>query len=93
VIETVVFVPVRSNDGSPYRRSFWRTLEASLVRRFGAYSRQSDVLGVWVDLPESRIQEPGPASTYRDTSRQYVVALQSWSQFPVWLELVEWILA
>lgn len=93
MIETVVLVPVRSNEGVPYRRSFWQTLEGALVQRFGAFSRQSGVVGVWVDLPEQSDQVPNPSLTYRDTSRQYVVALQSWSQLPGWLDLVNWVLA
>ena len=92
MIEAVAFVPVRSNDGVPYPRSFWRRLEESLIEDFGAFSRLSDVRGVWVDLPETPDRGIAPPVTYRDTSRQYVVALLSWSQFPVWLRAVDWIL-
>jgi hypothetical protein len=92
MIETVVFVPTRSNEGMPYRRSFWRTLEETLIGDFGAFSRLSNVRGVWIDLPEQRGPEAAIPVTYQDTSRQYVVALTSWSQFPRWLRTVNWIL-
>jgi hypothetical protein len=79
VIETVLLVPGRDNDGKPFPPSAWDALEAALLR-FGGYTRQADVTGAW-SLGE-RI--------YRDRSRQYVVSLGSWRDLPAWLKIVEW---
>lgn len=45
--------------------------------QFGGFSRLASVRGTWAF--EGR--------TYRDTSRQYIVALNSWTQLPAWLDI------
>jgi hypothetical protein len=90
VIETLVLVPVRNNAGRP--RSFWRTLQGRFIDDFRAYSRLSDVRGAWVDDPDPTVASPAPSKLYRDVSRQYVVSLQSWSQFSAWFDILYWVL-
>jgi hypothetical protein len=79
VIETVLFVPLTDNEGGRFGRRDWDALEGRLVA-FGGFSRTANVQGRWYD--SGRI--------YADTSRQYVVALASWWQLPIWLEIVDW---
>ena len=78
MIKTVLLVPVRDNEGRPFPRSAWRALEEQLLQ-FGGFSRSANVAGVWAS--GNRI--------YRDVSRQYVVALTSWTQLPAWLVTVQ----
>jgi hypothetical protein len=77
VIKTVLYVPVLDNEKRPFPDETWRQLEG-LLFRFGRFSWLEDVKGVWQDDGE----------TSRDVSRQFVVSLDSWTQFPAWLELV-----
>ncbi len=79
MVKTMFLVPIRDNEGRPFPRSHWRELEQQLLQ-FGGFSRTTGVAGTWTD--GGRI--------YRDTSRQYVVSLQSWTQIPAWLEIVRW---
>jgi hypothetical protein len=79
VIETVIVVPVRDNEGRPFERALWDDLEERLFQ-FGGLTGPFEVRGAW--------QSGG--RTHRDRNRQYTVALQSWLQLPAWLEVVQW---
>ena len=78
MVKTVFLVPIRDNEGRPFPRSYWQGLEQQLLQ-FGGFSRTTGVAGAWTS--EGRI--------YRDTSRQYIVSLASWTQLPSWLEVVQ----
>ena len=80
VVKTVLLIPTRDNDGRPFPRSAWRELEQQLLALAGGFSRQDGFAGAWSD--GSRV--------YRDVSRQYIVSLASWTQFPAWLDIVRW---
>jgi hypothetical protein len=81
LIRTVVLIPQLDNAGQHFGEALWNELEVRL-RQFGGFSRGAAVAGVWADV--SRI--------YEDRNEQYIVALESWRQFPDWLAIVEWIL-
>jgi hypothetical protein len=74
-------VPVRDNDGRLFRRAAWDALEDRLETTFGGFSQAPGIRGRW------RVGN----RVYRDTSRQYVVAIEAWGQLPAWLDLVEWV--
>ena len=80
MIKTLFLVPIRDNEGRPFPRSFWRELRERLLE-FGGFSMTDGVSGVW--------QHGG--RTCQDLSRQYVVSLASWRQFPAWLDLIQWV--
>ena len=75
----MVLVPQQDNHGRDFPRSAWLELERRF-RQFGGFTRATDVQGEWED--RGRI--------YRDTSRQYIVALTSWEQLGDWLAVVRW---
>jgi hypothetical protein len=79
VIETVVLIPIKDNQGRPFGRSAWEELEARLLQ-FGGFTGPTEVEGVW------RSGE----RTFRDTNAQYIVSLTSWTQLPDWLGIVHW---
>src|SRR5438093_427451 len=70
VIETVLLVPARDNDGRSFERAQWRELERRLLQ-FGGLTDAGNVRGVWQS--GNRI--------YRDVNRQFTVSLRSWRQF------------
>jgi hypothetical protein len=78
VIETVLLVPERDNDGGLISPRLWLELERRLLR-FGGLSRTDGVHGAW----------QSGKRLYRDVSRQYVVALGSWWDLPAWLRIVD----
>ena len=78
VIKTLLFVPIRNNEGRPFRRPQWRSLHARL-RAFGGYTRLPDVTGEWESA----------GRVYHDRSRQYLVTLRSWAELGAWLAIVE----
>jgi hypothetical protein len=80
MIETVMLVPTRDNEGKLYPRSTWRELELRLLQ-FGGLSDTGTGRGVWVS--GSRV--------YRDRNRQFTVSLGSWKQLPAWLDVVAWV--
>jgi hypothetical protein len=81
MIKAVMLVPVRDNDGRRFTKTEWTRLEHRLAAAFGGYSLlPGRVTGGWVH--EGRL--------FRDQSRQYAVALNSWSQLSAWLEVVRW---
>ena len=78
VIKTLLFIPIRDNEGHPFGRAQWRGLEARL-RSFGGFTRLADVAGEW----------EWAGRVYRDRSRQYLVTLRSWGELSAWLVIVE----
>jgi hypothetical protein len=64
-----MLVPVRDNEGIPFRGNAWRELERRLLQ-FGGFTRTTGAHGAWES--EGRI--------YRDRSRRYEVALESWTK-------------
>lgn len=56
-------------------------LENRLRELAGGFTREDGPAGKWV----------AGERVYHDASRRYTVAIQSWRQFPAWLEIVEWI--
>jgi hypothetical protein len=80
MIKAIMLVPVRDNEGKPFRRSIWQQLELRLLQ-FGGFTRTTGVYGIWES--EGRI--------YQDRSRRYEVALASWTQVAAWLEAVHWV--
>jgi hypothetical protein len=81
MIKTMFLVPSRDNDGRPFASTAWRTLNRRLMASFGGYTVTAGVRGAWEF--EGRV--------YHDLSRQYVVVLGSWNQFPAWLDVVGWV--
>lgn len=79
MIETVVLIPIRDNQGRLFPRSLWRELEARLLY-FGGLTDAGEVRGVW--RSGDRV--------FRDRNRQLAVSLGSWKQLAAWLEVVEW---
>jgi hypothetical protein len=79
MIEVVVLIPVADNHGKRFTRREWQAFEDRLFT-FGGLTREGDVAGTW----------RSGTSVYRDVSRRYVVALESWWQLPAWLEVVDW---
>ena len=79
MIEAVVLIPVADNNGRRFTRREWQALKDRLFA-FGGLTREGNVAGAW----------QSGTRTYRDVSRRYVVALESWWQLPAWLEVVDW---
>ena len=80
LIETLILVPVRDNNGRGFPPSLWRDLQDRLLA-FGGYTRRGGIAGAW----------PGAARVYHDQSRQYEVSLASWADFAAWFEVVRWV--
>jgi hypothetical protein len=80
MIKTVFLVPVRDNAARPFSKATWRSLDRRLMAAFGGFTVISQVRGAWES--QGRI--------YHDVSRQYIVVLNSWNQFSVWLDIVGW---
>ncbi len=78
MVRTLFLVPLRDNEGKPFPRRLWRELRERLLV-FGGYTRIAGVVGEWRSI----------GRVYRDRSYQFVIALESWKQFPAWLELVQ----
>jgi len=79
MVKAVLLVPAADNDGQLFLDAHWWALEAKLLD-FGGFTRGGDVAGAW--KAQGRV--------FRDESRQYIVALQSWRDLPAWLVVVEW---
>jgi hypothetical protein len=83
MIESVIFLPRRDNDGKVFPASQRVAFEQRVLAAFNGFTRQGNLQGVW--------QSPqGPV--YLDQQVAYTVALASWRQVPVWLAIVEWAL-
>lgn len=80
MIQTVILIPLTDNDGEPFPSSIWHQLQESLLTLAGGYSEEGPVSGAWRDQ-NGRV--------YRDKSLRYTVSLNSWTQFPEWLRLVD----
>lgn len=80
MVKTMFLVPLVDNDGQPFEAEAWRELERQLMQ-FGGFTSGIVVEGAW---------EAG-GRIYRDTSRTYLVALESWTQLPQWLEVIRWV--
>lgn len=80
MIKTLVLVPIQDNDGQTFGPVDWDLLEQKLLERFGGFSGGGMVQGAWSD----------GGKVYRDTSRRYEIALDSWNQIPDWLAIVHW---
>lgn len=81
MIKTMFLVPLKDNDGVPFSGDDWGMLEERLLTMFGGYTDGGVVRGAWTSQ-EGRV--------YRDESRCFLVALESWAQFPYWLDIVRW---
>lgn len=79
MIKTMFLVPEKDNRGRRFPAAAWRELEERLLD-FGGYSEARGVRGAWT----------AGDRVYRDVSRQYIVALASWTDLPRWLEVVRW---
>lgn len=79
MIKTSVLIPLADNDGAAFSKSTWEALHTRLAD-FGGFSFTRGVFGFWVDA----------GKTYEDESRQYIVSLDSWTQFPAWLAVMQW---
>jgi hypothetical protein len=82
MILATVLVPLARNDGSPQPRSLFTRLEALLFDRFDGWTDGGRKGGGW---------RSGDRTIYRDQSRQYEVALDSWRSVPAFLEVVEFV--
>lgn len=80
MIGAAILIPLAGNDGNPFTRRQVRLFEDRLAALSGGYTRRTGVTGVW--------HEDG--QTFRDESREYLVALDSWLQLPAWLDLALW---
>jgi hypothetical protein len=76
---TAFLLPEADNEGRRTSPATYAAIEDALLAEFGGLSWQDGVTGVW--LYEGH--------TYRDRSRQYLVALEHWKQLPAWLNIVE----
>ena len=74
----MLYVPRADNQDRPFGDELWAALEEDLFE-FGRFSRVEGVSGAW------RSQ----GKTYHDTSRQYVVSLNSWTQLDAWLQVAQ----
>ncbi len=79
MIKTVFLVPVRDNCGNEFPASLVEELEQQLLQ-FGGFSQRNDVSGAW----------EFQGTVYRDTSKEFTVSLQSWTQLEKWLNVVQW---
>lgn len=79
MIKTLILVPIQDNEGQPFEPQAWTELEHKLLQ-FGGFTDGGLVQGAWTDNGQ----------TYRDTNRRWEVALTSWTQLPVWLEVAQW---
>ena len=79
VIKTKFLIPVRDNEGRAFEAEAWAELERRLLR-FGGASAADRVSGTWENDGGAR----------RETSRQYEVAIESWTDLPDWLDLIRW---
>ncbi|MFN0144423.1 MAG: hypothetical protein ACKVP6_13425 [Mycobacterium sp.] len=81
MIKTLFLVPERDNEDRPYDRGLWRELERRLLDHTVGLTSRADVRGIW----RSGDRE------YRDVSREFSVALESWRQLPALLDLLDWL--
>jgi hypothetical protein len=79
VIKTSVLIPLADNEGAAFSKITWEGLHTRLAD-FGGFSFTRGVFGFWVDA----------GKTYEDESRQYSISLDSWTQFPAWLAVMQW---
>jgi hypothetical protein len=77
VLKTVVYIPVRSNDGRTFPRRLWRELELRL-RPFGGFTRGPRQRGSWHD----------GTRWYHEPNHPYYIALRSAKDLPAWLAFV-----
>jgi hypothetical protein len=80
MIKTVVFIPIRSNDGRRFPRRTWAEIEGRL-KQFGGYTRGPEQQGSWHD----------GTRWYREPNFPYHIALQSARDLPTWLAFVAWV--
>jgi hypothetical protein len=80
MIKTVVFIPLRSNDGRPFPLQVWEELQRRL-EQFGGYTRGARQQGYWHD----------GVRWYREPNVPYHVSLISARELPAWLAFVEWV--
>jgi hypothetical protein len=81
LIETLILIPVRDNDGEPYTRETYDTLHRRLAAEGWGWSIAREIEGGWANA----------GIVYIDESQEWLVALNSWTQLPAWLAVVEWI--
>ena len=81
MIKTLILVPIQDNEGQPFSPKDWDELEQKLLSSFGGYTGGEMISGAWAD---------STGTVYRDTSREWRVALNSWLQVPEWLALANW---
>lgn len=80
MVKTTFLVPIKDNEGKDFNASDWRQLEGRIIQSFDGYSLTTGVHGAW------KYQ----GKVYRDISRQYTISLESWHQFPEWLDIIRW---
>lgn len=81
MIEALILIPVRANDGSRFRRRLYDELRATLGALGGGVTIAREVQGLWV----------GPdGMEYGEGMRPYIVVLSSWWQLGGFLTVVEW---
>ncbi len=82
MVGTSFLVPVKDNQGQRFTDEDWQTLNERLIDEFGGFARASDIVGAW-RTNDGRLVE--------DVSRQYMVTLDSWADFPTWLATMRWV--
>lgn len=80
MVRTVILVPLKDNSGKVFPNNHWHELEQQLLQLAGGFSREGPVDGTWTDGER----------VYKDRSRRYIVALDSWTKLPDWLAAVKW---
>lgn len=79
MIEVLILIPLKSNEGRPFSSAHHTAFEAFVVERFGGISQLTGaVIGTWAEA----------GVTYRDRTRVYVIAMASITQGGLLLEVV-----
>jgi hypothetical protein len=80
MIPASLLVPLADNDGNPFPAAMFAALEDELVARFGGFTHAGTKGGAW---------RGDDGVVYRDRSRQYDIAVESWIDIPDFLQLVD----
>ena len=80
MIEVQIIIPTKDNDGKSFTAKTFKAFEVEMARLFNGVSQlKGEVIGRWIDDNKE----------YCDTSRVYMVALQSIAEGGKFLEAVE----
>ncbi|SMO92783.1 hypothetical protein [Melghirimyces algeriensis] len=82
MIETYILIPQADNDGNPFSVSKLKNLRNIIIEEFGGVSvEEGTISGYW----------KGGEKTYKDTNDKYMIALNSLTEIPKFLEIARWV--